>query len=408
MSGGDGNPLGLSDEDFLKLNEPDGAGLTDGSNEDPAAAGDPNAVVSGSDEGANTPSSSTEAGSEAGTADEGGAADPTDSGAGEAAANGAVDPSTNPEAKKDGEGETASTDQEAKNSDGKPKEGEADKAPDYKAFYEQIMTPFKANGKMIELRSPDEAISLMQMGANYTRKMQELQPHRKTLLMLQNNDLLDPAKLSFLIDLDKGDIEAVKKFIKDRGIDPLDIDTSTDPAYLGGNHQVTDEEAAFRTVLEEVSSSDTGKQTLQEINGRWDTASKDMLWKNPEILTTIQEQRENGVYAAITGEMERLQTLGKLRADMPFLEAYKTVGDLMLAEASKGQPQLDAGTADQGQPAARQVVATRAATPQSPVNNDDRAAAASPSRGTATQPKGFINPLAMSDDEFLKQMENRV
>ena len=69
----------------------------------------------------------------------------------------------------------------------------------YKEGYEKLMAPFKANGKMITPRSPEEAISLMQMGANYTRKMQELQPYRKVMLMLQNNGLMDEEKLSFLI-----------------------------------------------------------------------------------------------------------------------------------------------------------------------------------------------------------------
>lgn len=55
----------------------------------------------------------------------------------------------------------------------------------------------------MQVNSVDEAIQLMQMGANYTRKMQELQPHRKTLLMLENNGLLDEGKLSFLIDSDE-------------------------------------------------------------------------------------------------------------------------------------------------------------------------------------------------------------
>lgn len=45
-------------------------------------------------------------------------------------------------------------------------------AVDYKAGYEQIMALTKANGKTMQVKSVEEAIQLMQMGANYTRKMQ--------------------------------------------------------------------------------------------------------------------------------------------------------------------------------------------------------------------------------------------
>jgi len=70
---------------------------------------------------------------------------------------------------------------------------EASAAPiDYKEFYRRIAgQPIAANGKTIEIRDADEAVRLMQMGANYTRKMQELAPQRKMLAMLREHELLD-------------------------------------------------------------------------------------------------------------------------------------------------------------------------------------------------------------------------
>ena len=84
------------------------------------------------------------------------------------------------------------------------------KPVDYEAFFKQVMAPFKANGRTIELKSPDEAIRLMQMGAGYGRKIQDLQPHLKVLRMLEKNELLDENKLSFLIDVNAKNPEAIK------------------------------------------------------------------------------------------------------------------------------------------------------------------------------------------------------
>jgi hypothetical protein len=275
--------------------------------------------------------------------------------------------------------------------------------PDYKAFYTQAMS-FKANGRTVELKSPDEAIKLMQMGANYTRRMQELAPHRKVLTMLQNHKV-DEAKLDFLIALDKGDPEAVKKLLVDRQIDPLEIDTAKAPDFRGGENAVSDDEVAFRTQLDDLQQSPEGQATIAEMNRRLDDSSKEILWSNPEIMATLHEQRAAGVYDLVVAEMDRLITLGEIKPNTPFLQAYKTAGDKLVAAASGNQGGTTSGQA--GQPAPT-VVATRTAAPKSSVANGDKAAAASSSRSTPAGKQPLTNPLAMSDDEFLKKLEGRV
>ena len=297
--------------------------------------------------------------------------------------------------------------------DGKGDDKSADPAaPSFKAptteeaqaFFMKVMTPFKANGKTIALRNAEEAVQLMQMGANYTKKLQQLQPHRKMLMMLENNDLLDPDKISFLIDVSKRDPEAIKKLIKDAGIDPLEIDTSSETSYSGGNHKVTDEEANFRMALDDLTSQPNGQETLIEIEKTWDQASKDVLWQSPELMAVMHSQRENGIYAQITDEINRQRTLGIIPATTPFLQAYKEVGDAMFATKESDKPADPVAK----EPAAPTPVATRVATPKSPVANGDKASAASPTRSAPRKAEQLINPLAMSDEEFLKTMQDRL
>lgn len=285
----------------------------------------------------------------------------------------------------------------------KPAESTEQAAPDYKSFHDQIMAPFKANGKMIQLKSPEEAIALMQMGANYTRKMQELQPHRKMLMMLENNGLLDEGKLSYLIDLDKKNPDAIKKLVKDAGIDPLDIDTSDEPAYRVGNHRVSDEEAAFRGVLDDLSTTDNGKQTLQVINSTWDQASKELLWKNPGVMNLINQQRELGIYDRILTEVDRRKALGQVPTNQPLLQTYQQVGQEMVAANAFSDLVLPDKQQESVAPVASRVVA-----PKPAVKNGDRASAAAPSKAAAKPAKVVVNPLSMSDDDFLKQFQGRL
>ena len=285
--------------------------------------------------------------------------------------------------------------QDKAEADAKAKDTQPAGEVDYKAGYEQIMAPFKANGKTMQVKSVEEAIQLMQMGANYTRKMQELQPHRKTLLMLENNGLLDEGKLSFLIDLDKKNPEAIKKLLQDANINPLDVDMDQESTYQEGNHKVSDEEAQFRLVLDELNSNPVGRETLQTINSTWDQASKEVLWKQPEVMNTIYQQRENGVYARITAEIDRRRTLGVIQVGVPFLEAYRVVGDELHKAGAFN---------DLFKPKATAVapVATRAAMPK-PTGLDPKAEAAAVHRGSPSKTTSPLEAMQKaSDDEFLK------
>jgi len=275
-------------------------------------------------------------------------------------------------------------------------------AINYEDLYNKIMAPFKANGKSIEVRNPDEAVKLMQMGANYTRKMQELAPHRKVLLMLEKNGLMDEGKLSYLIDLDKKNPDAIHKLVKDSGIDPMDMDTSKESQYRETNHRVGDEEIKFLSALDDMKSTQEGLGTIQVINADWDTASKEHLWKSPEVLSIIHSQRESGIYDQINKEVNRQKALGTISADVPFLQAYQTVGERM--SAANAFVNIDTPSPS---PKAPVVVATRVATPKPTISNSVKANAAASNRTTPVTAKAFVNPLAQSDDEFMKQFNGR-
>jgi hypothetical protein len=280
--------------------------------------------------------------------------------------------------------------------------------PDYKAMYEGLLAPIKANGKEIQLKSHAELVQLAQQGANYTRKMQDIAPHRKTLMMLQNNGI-DQEQLSYLIDLSKKDPAAIQKLLKDSAINPLDIDVEAEPTYQGGNHRVTDEEANFRTAVDDANASETGRAMLQAINGTWDQASKELLFSQPGIIETMIQQQEAGFYDRITAEVDRLHVLGQVPMGMTFLQAYKTVGDRMVASGQMQDLVEKAAPPVQTPPVvAAAPVAVRVAPVAPAVAVDPRAEAAAPTRPAPNAAKKLVNPLAMSDEDFMKHFQNRL
>ena len=267
----------------------------------------------------------------------------------------------------------------------------------YEDFYKKVMAPFKANGKTISLKNAEEAIQLMQMGANYTRKMQSIAPYRKTLLMLEKANLLDENKLSFLIDVNNGNQEAIKQLLKDKQVDPLEFNTEEQINYQPGSNRVSDAEVNFKSALDDLVSTADGLQTVQEINTNWDQASKYELYKDPQSLRAIHQQRLNGMYNQIAGEVERRKTLGIIPYDMPFIKAYISVGQEMAQQRQA-----------QSQSKNREPLAVKVATPKKNVINEAKVkSVASTTKSTPKASKQFINPLSMSDEEFMKQFGNK-
>ncbi|AZO48048.1 hypothetical protein [Mesorhizobium sp. M4B.F.Ca.ET.058.02.1.1] len=330
---------------------------------------------------------------------------PGDSASGSAADTGAGDDPSKA-AGKDPKADAVKTDADkaADKAKDPEKKEEPAKPVDYEAFFKQIMTPFKANGRTIELKTPEEAIRLMQMGAGYGRKIQDLQPALKTLRMLEKADLLDEGKLSYLIDINNKNPDAIKKLIKDAGIDPLDLNIADNVSYVPKNHSVSDQEVAFQEALTEIQAHEGGQATLQAINQTWDQESKSALWQEPQLLGVIQSQRDTGIYDQIVAEIDRQKLLGHIPNSTPFLKAYKLAGDHLQANNGFKAPIQTQPVVTQ-QP---QVIATRTAAPKPQVQNGDKAAAASATKTTPRKAATAVNPLEMADDDFLKQFNGRL
>lgn len=276
----------------------------------------------------------------------------------------------------------------------------------YEELYNKVMAPFKANGRDFKPESPEEAIRLMQLGANYTKKMHKLAPNLKIVRMLENNGLLDENKVNFLIDLNKKEPGAIHRLLSEAKIDPLEIDPNEPVKYTPGNYQVSDNEMAFQDTISSVTETPTGKDTIHHVNDTWDLQSKQMLFKDPQILEVINEQRANGIYARISAEVERQRTLGNL-TNVPFIQAYHQVGGQLHQAGLLGNKPVPTPAVT---PTPAAVLETRADPVRKQMTNGDKARAASPAPKTAQAAPKTLAPDAaftMSDEEILALTQRR-
>jgi hypothetical protein len=268
---------------------------------------------------------------------------------------------------------------------------------DYKSAYEKVMAPFKANGTTMQVDNPDDVVRLMQMGANYQKKMQTLKPNLKVVKMLDKHGLLDESKIAHLIDLASKNPAAIAKLVKDSGIDPLDIDTSSDSGYQPGNHAISDKEYDFDEVLDGLrESSDTYTKTIDVVANQWDQASRQVIYNNPVIIEVIDQHIKNGVFDQVAAAVSKERALGGLRG-LNDVEAYKTVVDSMAQQGLLVN--------QQAAPTTQKPVSSDAKASKSAKQRQAKRKAAAPTKatGTQTKPNSDAAYLGLSDEEFMKQ-----
>lgn len=282
-----------------------------------------------------------------------------------------------------------------------PEKAAPDVVTDYENEYKKLLAPFNANGREMSVKSVDEALDLMKMGANYNKKMAALKPNLKVLKLLEANGLMTEEKISYLIDLANKDSGAINKLIKDSGIDPMDLSTEIADGYTTKVRTVTDKELELDSVLEEIQETPSYQRTLGVVGKDWDESSRQIVAENPQLLKVINGHVQTGIFDIIKAEVERERMFGRLQG-VSDIEAYRQVGDSI--QARGGFDHLNVPGNGQGQQTQNKPVVVQPKPKQvdeSRLKEKRRAAApAKTAAGSSNAlPKDF-NPLAMSDEEF--------
>lgn len=291
---------------------------------------------------------------------------------------------------KPGEGE------DEPDADPKKTDPSSQNVPDYKAFYEQLTKPFKANGRDLTLSNPEEMITLMQMGANYNAKMAALKPNRRFMKMLEQNELLDEAKLGFLIDLSKRDPKAIAKLVKDSEFNFYEYDPDAEVDYQSKHTAPPVEQIDLEDVVTELGQQPGFADMLNVVTTGWDAASQEIVGKNPQILRVLQQQKALGHFDLIQAEVDRSALLGKANG-MTTLQLYSAAEQKLLQEGKLG-------VVPQPHPTPAQQAAPVVPTPAKKDNTAAKKAAAAPKQtvqGKSSAPVSD-NLFSLSDEEFAK------
>ena len=211
--------------------------------------------------------------------------------------------------------ETDEKDQEEdahKNDEDSEEESEnTDSEPNYKEFYEKVaLAKFTANGKEVEgFKDPADLIRAQQALHGYSDKMKVIKEYKPFLKALEERGITaDADKFNLAMSLIDGDPEAIKKVLKDKNIDPLELDLD-DIKYTAKNVLPSKAQMLIEETYEQAENLGVGDKFSKVINKDWDITSLKELVENNAVRNDLIQHLNDGTYDVVSDEIKRMELL---------------------------------------------------------------------------------------------------
>lgn len=174
----------------------------------------------------------------------------------------------------------------------------------------------KANGTEFEF-TDEELMQLAPKAMNYTQKMQEIAPWRKTISALKDNDIGED-DINLMIDVLKGNKEAITEVVKKAGLDTMDIDTENN-SYERKQYGRSETELAIEDVVNTIAKDPEYKITQHVVDSQWDSSSRQKLAENPDMISGLHDDVKSGVFDQVSPMAMKMKVLdGAKKSDIDY------------------------------------------------------------------------------------------
>ena len=265
---------------------------------------------------------------------------------------------------------------------------------------------FKANGKEYTF-TPEEMMAqfpkIFGQAMDYTKKTQALKPWRKTIDAIESANLSHD-QINLMIDVFKGDKNAIAEVMRRTGVDALDLDTENN-VYTPKDYGRDETALAIKDIVDEISSDKEFSITQQILNKEWDDRSFSELTRDPELIKLLHIDVKSGTYDKVQPIAEKLKVFDRGRKSD--LEYYKQAAGEYFREIDEAQRREQA-MEEQRQlreaKAARQAELERVRTTQAKQEAVKTQAvarkAAAPTKSNAGVKKSVTDYLDESDEAY--------
>lgn len=219
--------------------------------------------------------------------------------------------------------------------------------PNYKEFYEKVaLAKFTANGKEVEgFKDPADLIRAQQMLHGYSDKMKVFKEYKPFLKALEERKLTtDADKFNLVMSLIDGDTEAIKKVLKDKNIDPLELDLD-DIRYTAKNVLPSKAQMLIEETYEQADNLGIADKFSRVINKDWDVKSLQELVDNSAVRNDLLQHLNDGTYDIVNNEIKRMELLDSTGAldGMSSIEKYRAAV-VRLQQQNVQKPAVQAST----------------------------------------------------------------
>lgn len=297
--------------------------------------------------------------------------------------------------------------------DGEEGQSEADEGTKEESTEETPRThKIRANNMDFEF-SDEEVKVLASKGMDYTKKMQEIAKHRKRISALEDEGISD-SDFNMMIDVLKGDKDAMASVLKRTGIDALDLDTE-EVTYAPTNYGRDEAQLAIDDVVNSISGDQEYNITHHVISNQWDEASRELLASKPQLISGLHDDIKSGNYDKYAPAAMKAKVLDQSRG-------FTVKSDVEYAiEAATNYAQYEDRVAADNLAAQESAEATRVAvaaakTAKAKQKTLKTAASKKKAAGTTNTSSGKNNTgvdvmkdmNSMSDEEFSKFLEKQI
>jgi len=182
---------------------------------------------------------------------------------------------------------------------------------DYKGFYEKVaLAKFTANGREVEgFKDPEDLVRAQQMLHGYSDKMKVFKEYKKFLKPLEERGVIaDPDKFNLAMSLLDGDPEALKKVIKDKGMDPMEMDLE-DIKYTPKNSIATEAQLVIDEAYTQATDLGVADKFNKVLTKDWDVDSLQEMVNNTAVRNDLLAHLKDGTYDMVQAEIRRMELL---------------------------------------------------------------------------------------------------
>lgn len=198
-----------------------------------------------------------------------------------------------------------------------------DSTPESVATTPDTLYKIKANGKEFEM-TLDELKQTASKGMDYLKKTTALKPYRTMIAAMQENKV-SPEDINLLIDLKKGNKEAIAKLIKENEVDVYDLPEAND--YKPQEYRQSETALDVKEVLNTISKDAEFSRT-SEIYAAFDDQTKAFLNEDPSRIVGLHNDVKTGVFDKVLPLAEKKAMIDGYNA--PFLQYYLQAGQEIL------------------------------------------------------------------------------